>query len=66
VPCWEYHSKRLVDKKDLHGCEGCLVYKVKATRCYLLSREAGHNRTFCETGCAECGYYKKYFEEKEA
>jgi excisionase family DNA binding protein len=65
VYCWEYHNKGFVGKKELHGCDECLVFRAKTKHCYLLSKEMSHKKMFCATSCPECNYYKKYFQPSE-
>jgi len=61
--CWEYHGKRT--RRHTGGeasCEGCVVRRSMALRCYELRRYIGHHSVYCKTTCAECGYYRKYGE----
>jgi len=56
--CWEYLS----DGGEVREkCRQCVVYRVRADRCYLMAdmeQEVGHARQFCETSCEDCAYYR--------
>lgn len=57
--CWEYLSDRGTVKQD---CEKCVVYRVRAARCFLmagLEPDVGHARRFCKSSCEECVYYRR-------
>jgi len=58
-PCWEF----LADGGELNGaCRNCVVYRVRATRCFLmagLESDVGHAREFCEGSCEDCAYYQR-------
>jgi excisionase family DNA binding protein len=57
--CWEYLS----DGGEVRqACKQCVVYRVKATRCFLmagLETDVGHARQFCEGSCEDCVYYRR-------
>jgi excisionase family DNA binding protein len=59
VPCWEFLS----DSGEIReACRQCVVYRVKATRCFLmagLSTDVGHAHQFCEGSCEDCVYYRR-------
>jgi excisionase family DNA binding protein len=59
VPCWEFLS----DNGEVReGCRQCVVYRVKATRCFLmagLDSDVGHAQQFCEGSCEDCIYYRR-------
>ncbi len=59
VPCWEFLS----DNGDVRdACRQCVVYRVKATRCFLmagLDSDVGHAHQFCEGSCEDCVYYRR-------
>ena len=59
VPCWEFLSE---DGEVREGCRQCVVYRVKATRCFLmagLDSDVGHAHQFCEGSCQDCLYYRR-------
>ncbi len=54
--CWEFNNKG----GGLNGCEECIVYTMRAKRCYEVverAKEIGHNKLFCKQTCQECNYY---------
>jgi excisionase family DNA binding protein len=58
-PCWEYLSDGGEVRK---ACKQCVVYRVRATRCFLmagLETDVGHARQFCEGSCEECVYFRR-------
>ena len=59
VPCWEYLA---VDGSVQEECKQCVVYRVRATRCFLmagLDGDVGHSRQFCHGSCEDCVYYQR-------
>lgn len=59
VPCWEYLA---VDGDVREECKRCVVYRVRATRCFLmagLDGEVGHSKQFCHGSCEDCVYYQR-------
>ncbi|MHC4672932.1 MAG: MerR family transcriptional regulator [Planctomycetota bacterium] len=57
--CWEYLGNRGAVRDE---CRQCVVYRVRATRCFLmagLESEIGHVRRFCQTSCEDCTYYRR-------
>ena len=59
VPCWEFLSD---NGETREACKQCVVYRVKATRCFLmagLDSDVGHAHQFCEGTCEECVYYRR-------
>jgi excisionase family DNA binding protein len=59
LPCWEYLSH---EGEIRHACKQCVVYRVRATRCFLmagLEADVGHARQFCEGSCEDCVYYRR-------
>jgi excisionase family DNA binding protein len=56
--CWEYNSG-----EDLPvGCRECVVYQMRAQRCYEAARlnpEIGHTKLFCKGDCLDCDYYRR-------
>ena len=59
VPCWEFLSEDGVVRES---CKHCVVYRVQATRCFLmagLESDVGHSKQFCEGTCEECVYYQR-------
>jgi len=59
IPCWEFLS----DGGDVRdACRQCVVYRVRATRCFLmagLDADVGHAHQFCEGSCEDCVYYRR-------
>jgi excisionase family DNA binding protein len=59
VPCWEFLSEQ---GEIRQACRQCVVYRVKATRCFLmagLESDVGHAHQFCEGSCGDCVYYRR-------
>lgn len=59
VPCWEYLS---VNGTVQEECKQCVVYRVRATRCFLmagLEGDVGHSKQFCKGSCDDCVYYRR-------
>jgi len=59
VPCWEFLSE---DGELRESCRHCVVYRVQATRCFLmagLESDVGHSKQFCEGSCEECAYFQR-------
>ena len=59
VPCWEFLSD---NGETREACRQCVVYRVKATRCFLmagLDSDVGHAHQFCEGTCEECVYFRR-------
>jgi len=59
VPCWEFLSD---DGELRDACRQCVVYRVRATRCFLmagLDTDVGHAHQFCEGSCEDCVYYRR-------
>jgi excisionase family DNA binding protein len=60
--CWEHKG----DGCLLEGCEECVVYALRAQRCYevvKLQPEVGHAKLFCQGSCEDCDYYKEVHEQ---
>lgn len=60
--CWEYNGKG----KLLEDCQECVVYQMRAQRCYdvvKLAPEIGHTKAFCKGSCLECDYYRRVREQ---
>ncbi len=56
--CWEYNGKG----KLLDGCKECVVYLMRAQRCYEVVRFAPpgtHTKLFCKGTCDDCDYYRR-------
>lgn len=56
--CWEFNSK---SGEVPEGCLNCIVYRSRATNCFLLNRlaeEDGHSRAFCQNTCEDCEFYR--------
>jgi excisionase family DNA binding protein len=59
VPCWEFLS---VDGEVQEDCKSCVVYRVRATRCFLMAGiagDVGHSKQFCQGSCEDCAYYQR-------
>ena len=59
VPCWEFLSE---NGETREVCRQCVVYRVRATRCFLmagLETDVGHAHQFCEGSCEDCVYYRR-------
>ena len=59
VPCWEYLSENGEVRAD---CRQCVVYRVRATRCFLMAgmeADVGHSRQFCQGSCEDCVYFRR-------
>jgi len=59
ISCWEFLS----DGGEVReACRQCVVYRVRATRCFLmagLDTDVGHAHQFCEGSCEDCVYYRR-------
>jgi excisionase family DNA binding protein len=56
--CWEYNNGDDVPE----GCQECIVYKMRAQRCYEVAKldpAIGHTKTFCKGDCLDCDYYRQ-------
>lgn len=61
--CWEVMAAE--SGKILGACKQCVVYRVRATRCFLLAGMVtveGHARLFCRGSCLECAYYRRVMD----
>jgi excisionase family DNA binding protein len=59
VPCWDFLSE---GGEVREACRQCVVYRVKATRCFLmagLETDVGHAHEFCEGSCEDCVYFRR-------
>jgi len=59
VPCWEYLA---LEGDVREECKQCVVYRVRATRCFLmagLEGNVGHSKQFCEGSCEDCVYFQR-------
>jgi excisionase family DNA binding protein len=59
VTCWEYLSENGRVRAD---CRDCVVYRVRATRCFLMAgmeTDVGHSRKFCHGSCEDCVYFRR-------
>jgi excisionase family DNA binding protein len=55
--CWEFNG----NGELLDGCKDCIVYEMRAQRCYEVverAKEVGHNKVFCQQSCDNCDYYR--------
>jgi excisionase family DNA binding protein len=55
--CWEHKGQGGL----LDGCKQCVVYELRAQRCYevvKLAPEMGHSKLFCKGTCDDCDYYQ--------
>ncbi len=46
---------------DEHDCSDCLVFKEKAYKCFMVTRQFGEHKVLCGHDCEHCEYMKKYF-----
>jgi len=56
--CWDHKGDGTLPE----GCQACVVYALRAQRCYeavKLQSDAGHAMLFCEGSCDDCDYYKR-------
>lgn len=54
--CWQYRGKGRL----LTACRECVVYQLRAHRCYELARlmpELRREKLFCEVSCKDCDYF---------
>ncbi len=61
--CWEFNG----GGKLLNGCAECVVYQMRAQRCYEVierAKEIGHNKVFCKESCQECEYYQVVHQQE--
>ncbi len=61
--CWEFNG----NGRLLEACRCCAVYLLRARRCYELARVAPgavQPRVFCESGCAQCAYYREVHDQE--
>jgi excisionase family DNA binding protein len=56
VPCWEYLGER---GEVREACRQCVVYRVRATRCFLMAGTVGHSGIFCTGSCEQCSYFRR-------
>jgi excisionase family DNA binding protein len=59
VHCWDFLSR---DGEILEDCKQCVVYRVRASRCFLLAGMEtleGHSRHFCKGSCDDCVYFRR-------
>jgi len=57
--CWEFFGEGGTVRDD---CNQCVVYRVRATRCFLMAGmdwDIGHARRFCQNSCDDCVYYRR-------
>lgn len=55
--CWEFNG----NGELMAGCRECLVYELRAHRCYEVAKMGpmnGHSKLFCKRSCLECDYYR--------
>ena len=61
--CWEYNWEG-----GLHeNCSECIVYRLRAQRCYEMANLAPDVRpsmTFCDSSCEDCDYYRHVQAER--
>jgi excisionase family DNA binding protein len=60
--CWEFNGKGEIKE----GCGDCIVYKMRAKRCYEVVDRAsalGHNKLFCKQTCDECDYFRAVHQQ---
>ncbi|MBW2528912.1 MAG: helix-turn-helix domain-containing protein [Deltaproteobacteria bacterium] len=55
--CWQFKGQGQL----LDACRDCVVYELRAQRCYevlRLASDVGHSRQFCDTTCEDCDYFR--------
>lgn len=58
-PCWEYYQR--VDG-NMHNCEGCIVYKLRASKCFEYSKIMWPDVNCKNVDCSSCSYYNHITE----
>jgi excisionase family DNA binding protein len=57
--CWEFFGEGGTVRNE---CNQCVVYRVRATRCFLMAGmdyDIGHAHRFCQNSCDDCVYYRR-------
>lgn len=57
--CWEYFA---TDGTPGERCQGCLVYRARARRCFEISslaEEVGYAGAYCTNSCENCTYFRE-------
>ncbi len=57
--CWEYLSDQGTIRDE---CKRCVVYRVRAARCFHMAdmaTDVGHAKEFCRSSCEDCEYYRR-------
>ncbi len=60
--CWQYKGRGEL----LVGCRDCVVYALRAQRCYEVTKvapELRHDKLFCAVSCEQCDYYQQTHEQ---
>jgi excisionase family DNA binding protein len=60
--CWQYKGKGQL----LAPCRDCVVYALRAQRCYEVTKVAPHvrhDKLLCDVSCEECDYYRQIHEQ---
>lgn len=61
--CWEFYGNGNLPEQ----CRGCAVYIMRAHRCYEVAKlapESGHLKSFCDSTCEDCEYYRLVLEQR--
>lgn len=59
--CWEF--RKFKNSKD-HKCSKCLVFKEKANKCFLFTKEFGSEKVECQHNCSACEYLAQYYPKQ--
>lgn len=60
--CWEYKNQGNLAE----GCRECVVYQMRAHRCYEVAKlapELGHSMLYCKGSCEDCDYYRRVHKQ---
>lgn len=60
--CWEFNS----DGEPSEVCHDCIVYQMRAQRCYQVAKlapEIGDAKLLCEGSCSDCDYYLRVHKQ---
>lgn len=64
--CWQFNAKAGQLKEV---CSRCIVYKVRAKRCYLMNEfktGGDHAKYVCSRTCDECEYYNAWIKPRHS
>jgi excisionase family DNA binding protein len=60
--CYDHKKFR---NSDQHDCQNCLVYREKAGKCFLLTKEFGSKKVECKDDCLTCEYMTIYYPDDQ-